>query len=281
MDKLRTSYLAVLLFFSAAVLLNVAVVAKRFPSPLPSGGFSPLPEYVLFDFTARLWGVRRLASDIAWVQLLQYYGSPEHTMDREAEYELSLDLAKLYLGFSLPGDDDGKECRDTHCRTPRHYHADYEGGVYAQLLRHCLRVTDLDPFYSYAYLYGAGALAWNLDRPDEAISLLQKGISVMERYSAQSTNDPQQPYWQYHLYISAIIYRKIGDPAKMLALLETAVRQPDCPNMMKVILANIYQKEEKLIPALKLWIDIYDSNDPVYRSRSQHKLEELRSILHL
>jgi tetratricopeptide (TPR) repeat protein len=140
-------------------------------------------------------------------------------------------------------------------------------------------VAGLDPFFSHAYLYGAGALAWNMGRPDEAAKLLHRGIIAMERYQENSTLDLHQPYWQFNLYLSAIIYRKAGELEKMLSLLEVAVQQKDCPNMMKSILANIYQKDKKYVQALKLWMSVYDSNDPSYRVRAERKIFELKEVL--
>jgi len=104
-------------------------------------------------------------------------------------------------------------------------------------------VVDLDPFFQYAYLYGAGALAWNLNRPDEAVELLKKGIDYMENYRSDITKDVHESFWQLNLYMSAIVYRKMDDFKKMTYMLEVAVKQPDCPNIIKAILANIYQKE--------------------------------------
>jgi len=274
MSKLRFSFFTVLILFTAALLYNTFLMARQFPNPLPSSLRAPLPEYAVVDLAGTLSGFRRLTADIAWVQLLQYYGSPEKPADKDNEYELSVDMAKMYFAHSLIKD---KEA--LHEDIEHRYQVNYEGGVYRQLLQHCSRIINLDPFFSYVYLYGAGSLAWNLNRPDEAIQLLQNGISGMERYKADITKDVQQPFWQYHLYISAIIYRKMGETAKMTSMLEMAVTQPECPSMVKAVLANIYQKENKAVPALKLWIEIYDSHDPTYHERSKQKIAELRKLL--
>ena len=79
--------------------------------------------------------------------------------------------------------------------------------------------------------------------------------------------------------MSAIIYSKSGKFGEMTALLETAVKQPECPNMVKAILANIYQKKSEPGKALKLWLEIYDSKDPTYTGKALSKISELSAIL--
>jgi hypothetical protein len=237
---------------------------------------SPLPKYALMDLSGAMAGARRLGADIAWIQLLQYYGSTETPVDKDAEYQLSCDMVKYLFGqkVSEKGEEDG-------CSEEGHFHPNLQGGVYQDLYRHCQRVVQLDPFFSFAYLYGAGSLGWNLNRPDEAIELLRSGISNMENYKAEITKDPRQPYWQFHLYLAALTYTKTGESDKMRELLETAVLQPECPNMVKVLLANIYQKDSLFLPALKLWLGIYDSGDPSYSQRSAQKIAELRKLANL
>jgi tetratricopeptide (TPR) repeat protein len=232
-----------------------------------------------------LLGARRLAADIAWVQLLQYYGSPEKPLDEETEFTVSWDMVKFLTGIPLenkeahnPGVPEEKHHSEAE---HHHYHEDIEGGNYPALYSNCLRVAELDPFFSYVYLYGAGALAWNLHRPDEALKLLEAGIANMERFSPAITKDIHHPFWQYNLYISAIVYSKTGQYEQMTGLLETAIKQPGCPNMMKAILANIYQKNSQFVKSLQLWFEIYDSQDPTYTVKSQQKITELKTILHI
>jgi len=226
-----------------------------------------------------LLGARRLAADIAWVQLLQYYGSSETPIDQETEFTLSWDMTKFLFGIPLEKEEAHKP--GTPEKEHHHYHADIEGGVYARLYSDCLRVAELDPFFSYVYLYGAGALAWNLNRPDEALKLLGAGIEDIELFNPHITKDLHHPFWQYNLYISAIVYSKTGKYEEMTALLETAIKQPGCPNMMKAILANIYQKSGQTAKSLKLWLEIYGSQDPTYTGKSQQKITELKIILGL
>jgi len=189
-------------------------------------------SYGLLDLSGIILGMRRMAADIAWIQLMQYYGTPET-------------------------DESGKEI-DFHGE-------DYGGGKYYEVLSLTQRVIRLDPYFHYAYLYSAGALAWNLNRPEEAISLLKEGIS----------NDPK--YWRFRLYLGAIIYLQLKKFDKMVILLEEAVKYPDCPSLVKVILANIYEEEGRYLDCLKIWFQVLESKDEFYRLRAKKKTLELRT----
>ncbi|MGA2091112.1 MAG: hypothetical protein ABSH12_06595 [Endomicrobiales bacterium] len=262
------------LLLSLTLLVGVcAGLTRIFSYPIPFTSVAKTTSYTVVDFASVVFGVRRLGADIAWIQLLQYYGSPEVPLDRDREFQLSWDMTKFLFGIPLE-----KECSTPGCHD-EHYEPEIEGGIYPAFGTYCSRITALDPYYYYAYLYGAGALAWNLNRPEEALNILEHGLSVLEKYGNTTTRDVHQPYWQLNLYASAIIYRKTGNFAGMINLLETAVRQPEAPNMIKGILANIYQKQNKYADALRLWIEIYSSNDPTYRNHAQQKINELKKYV--
>jgi hypothetical protein len=276
MPKYRNVYIFLAVSL-AGVIASLFVLKTAFSYPLaPVNGYA-VPEYAMLDVGTMIGGVRRFGADLAWIQLLQYYGSPEKALDKDTEFKLSWDMTKYLFGVPL----EKEICYKEGCHDHAHYHPQIEGGTYAALSSYCSRVTDLDPYFSYAYQYGAGALAWNLNRPAEAVALLQQGISAMERSCPNITRDPGQPFWQLHLYMSAIIYRQAGETEKMLGLLETAAAQPGAPNMIKSILANIYRKDGKYMPALKLWLEIYDSNDPTYHRRAEEQILELKKVLKL
>lgn len=185
------------------------------------------------DFIGLLFGARRLTADIAWLSVLQYYGS--HEKDEEGHHAHSHDFA---------------------------------GGEYESLKKMVLRVTRLDPSLYYAYLYGAGALAFNLNRPIEAMEILEEGIK-------------RNPfYWRFQLYAGAIIYKQKGELDHMLKLLENAIRYPDCPTMVKSILANIYKERGNYKRALEIWLDIYEAgNEAWYVEQAKKQIEVLKQKL--
>ncbi len=112
-------------------------------------------------------------------------------------------------------------------------------------------------------MYTAGALAWNIERNDEALKLLYEGIN----------RNPK--YWKFRLYIAGIVYKQAGKYKEMVKVLEEAITYSDCPNIVKSILASIYEYEDRYVDALKLWINIYDTNDPIYEIKAKDKIDKL------
>ncbi|MCX5782491.1 MAG: hypothetical protein NT145_07300 [Elusimicrobia bacterium] len=275
MQKIRKRFLLLLFFLLFIIFAGNILYSKVFNYPLPPSNISPVQNFIILDLTSVITGLRRLGADIAWVQLLQYYASPEKPLDKETEYKLSIDMTKYLFGYPV----EKTICREEGCNVETHYHPPIEGGEYKDLLKYCLRIVNLDPFFFYVYLYGSGALAWNHNRTDEALELLQAGIKNMEKFKLNITSDLHQPYWQFNIYASAIIYRKKGEDIKMISLIETAAVQPEAPNLIKAILANIYQKSKKFDLALKFWTIIYDSKDPEYSVKAKEKIIELKKLL--
>jgi tetratricopeptide (TPR) repeat protein len=161
------------------------------------------------------------------------------------------------------------------------YYGDSDNGPsrYKDFLQYCWRIFYFDPFASYAYLTGSAGLAFNMGRPEEALQLLEYGIKVTDEYGANMTSDPRQSFWQYHLYISAIIYKQKGDFGNMITMLVKAAQQPNCPNMLKAVLANILESTNDYRGALRLWYEVYSTRDPMYLERSEQKIIELRKLL--
>lgn len=113
-----------------------------------------------------------------------------------------------------------------------------------------LRVTRTNPYFRRAYVESAGILAWfkGIDRPDEAIEILEEGI-------------PYNPdYWPLRSYIAAIGYKKADKFDKMTQMLEQAIRDPGCPLLLKEILAGAYKSHRRYRDAIRIWLTVV--NDP-------------------
>lgn len=227
--------LAALLF---AVGLNAALLGRWAP---PGGQVRLGPEDALRHIGLMGLGMRRLAADLAFIRMLVYYGSPEHEHDEPYDY-----LERFYV----------KE---------EHLHS-YEGGGYPELGERALGILELDPSFSYAPLYAAGALAFNLQRPDEALSVLD----------AARRHDPKD--WRYASYLAAIAFHKKGDPRKVLAELSPVLADPDCPTMLKNIAAFIHSRHGDKAEAVRLYEEILLSRDKDYRDEAARKLKELRAV---
>ncbi|MFB0527162.1 MAG: tetratricopeptide repeat protein [bacterium] len=224
MRKSITLLFLILPLFGLSVFTQYQV-ERRFQFPLPSIVEVKTSSFIYF--WGSLLGLRRLSSDLAWMRLLQYYGALE-----EEEHVHELD----------------------HC----------ERGEYENLLPMCREVIRLDPYFHYAYLFGAGSLAFNHERYDEAIELLQEGIK----------NNPK--FWKFRLYIAAIVYTRTREYDKVIPLLEEAIRYRDCPEVVKIFLANIYKAKGEYGKAIAIWENILaTSRNEWARSTAKSNLKEV------
>lgn len=172
-------------------------------------------------------GMRRAAADVELIRLLVYYGTPEEG---------------------------------------RHGH-EWGGGEYPELGLRARRALDLDPSLRYAALVGAGALAFNLQRPDEALALLSHALS----------RDPG--YWQYRAYAGAIAFHRKGDVESAIRLLEPALDEPDCPTLIKSMTAFLYRRTGQREKAVRLYRLIHStSRDPGYRGQAERALRALGAL---
>ncbi|MBI4055771.1 MAG: hypothetical protein HY402_06555 [Elusimicrobia bacterium] len=138
--------IALIVLYGGIAVSWTAAGSRRLPSyfpPLEAMHFSS--ETASRDLTLLSFGLRRLGADLAFIQVLQYYGSPEALRDRSPA------------------------------------HPDYGAGSYPELYSRVGRVLRLDPSFHYAVLYGSGALAFNLSRTQEAVRLLEEGLRYEPR----------------------------------------------------------------------------------------------------
>ncbi|MBI3554457.1 MAG: hypothetical protein HY077_18325 [Elusimicrobia bacterium] len=187
--------------------------------------------------TAALFGLgmRRLAADLGLVRLLVYYGTDEAGVD-ERHGAPDMSQPQLYEG----------------------------GGHYPELGPRARLILDIDPTFSYAALYAAGALAFNLNRPDEALELLKYALG----------RDPRN--LQYAVYVGAIGFQRHGDAANVVRVLEPVLAFPDCPTMIKNVAAFLYLRLGRKEKSAALYREILaTSRDESYRRVARRMLDEL------
>jgi tetratricopeptide (TPR) repeat protein len=183
----------------------------------------------LQDVASVALGMRRLGADLAWVQTLQYYGTPEEGQS-ESDFENGI-------------------------------------GTYPRFLELCKRTSGIDPYFTFVYYYGGGVLGWNLNRPDEAEELLKAGIAA----------NPAE--WRLPQYLAGLAYQKDHDLAKLTLFLESVTSDPQCPLMMKALLANLYKKQKAYGKAISMWQTIYQAGDPDYMRRAQEQFRDIHRLL--
>ncbi|MBI4051638.1 MAG: hypothetical protein HY400_03955, partial [Elusimicrobia bacterium] len=190
------------------------------------------PSEAVQDMIFLSLGMRRLASDIGFIRLMEYYGTPEESSEG-------------------------------------HSHATgYGSGSYPEIYPRALHILSLDPYYRRVCLYAAGALAFNLDRSEEAIKILQYAM----RWDPQELN--------YKSYLAAIGYQKAKDPVKVAEFLTPVALSPECPSMIKQLVAFLNKKAGRLQEALKIYEDILlTTQDSGYQNQAAQQIKYLREQL--
>jgi tetratricopeptide (TPR) repeat protein len=231
-----------LIISGSLCLLSATHAASHYTLMSPPLAISlSTPVSRLSDFIGISLGLRKLTSDIAWIQTLVYYGTREEHTHHENH------------------DSDGHP----------HRLGDGEEGKYLLFLAYCQRVARIDPQFKYIYYYGGAVLGWNLNRPDEAEILLKQGI---EAYPKE---------WRYQQFLAALTFQKTHNTNDLIEFLEAFSNENDCPNILRSILANIYKKQTRYMDALRIWILIYDSQDESYRIRATEQIEKLSRLVNI
>ncbi len=81
------------------------------------------------------------------------------------------------------------------------------------------------------------------------------------------------------LYQQAIIYTKGEKYKDMINILEKIISRGNAPNLVKVILANLYKKFGEYKKAIVVWKEILSTGDPEYISRAKQQIIELKSLM--
>ncbi|MFH1620398.1 MAG: hypothetical protein ABIG11_10925 [bacterium] len=206
----------------------------RPPMPRPDE-IAPFADSSMFDAFAVALGLRRLAADISFIRLMQYYGTSEHSEEESG-----------------------------HC----HHGEDYGGDEYPEFFERARHVLDLDPYFRHAVLYAAGALAFNLGLPDEAVEL----ITRVRRF------DPKE--WKYSAYLAAIGYKGARNPRQVADTLYPVIEDPECPTMIKQLVAFLSKRIKRYHKAAEIYEDIIrTSKDEGYIRNARQELQKLRPML--
>jgi hypothetical protein len=107
-------------------------------------------------------------------------------------------------------------------------------------------------------------LAFNLNRPEDALRVLDYALS----------RDPHN--LQFQSYIAAVGFHRHGDAKGVISRLEPVLGTPDCPVMIKHLVAYLYAKSGQRQKALSLYREIRDtSKDAGYRRMAEISLQRL------
>jgi tetratricopeptide (TPR) repeat protein len=130
--------------------------------------------------------------------------------------------------------------------------------------------TALDPYFTIAYRFGAIFLSepypGGPGRPDEAIALLKKGIGV------------QPTKWQYYHDIAFVYYWHNGDPVTASQWFQRASEQPNAPNWLGAVAANMLIEGGDRRNARLLWQQIRQSEQAWLQRSAERTLAQLDAL---
>ncbi|MEI7481877.1 MAG: hypothetical protein WCK75_05965 [Elusimicrobiota bacterium] len=233
----RTLYLV--LPFAAALALAGPWAFLTYARPFPQADkIGAVRQSAVEDAVALALGVRRLAADLWFIRLMQYYGTPE-LLEGEVE----------------------EEARER---------GENGTGKYPDFLPVARHILALDPYFTNAGLYAAGSLAFNMARPEEAVSLLNGALIYR----------PKE--WKYVALLAAIGYSKAKDPAKVSELIKPLIMEPDCPVMIRQLAAFLNKKMGNYSDAYKIYKTILETTkDRFYidnAGKEMAKLEKMKGF---
>jgi len=184
------------------------------------------------DFWLIFFGHRRIAADIVFMEMLQYYGT-------------------IHYDELIPG-------------AKKTWGEGFGTGIvtYSNLFKYALHCIRLDRNFEFAATFSAAALAWVQEREEEGISILEDALKF------------RPDFFQAGLYLSAITVRKNKGLSESVKYLELAATYPDCPDMVKNILAGIYEKTGDYKNALRIYAMNVNSRDLYYRKNARSKIRK-------
>jgi hypothetical protein len=171
-------------------------------------------------------GFDALAADVYWIRAIQNYGGDRLEPGRPRRYDTLYPLLDL--------------------------------------------TTTLDPYFNIAYRFGAiflsEAYPGGPGRPDQAVTLLRKGLAV------------QPTKWQYYYDIAFVHYWALRDPVGAAAWFRRAAAQPGAPNWLMPVAAAMLTQGSDRTSARFLWQQLLGADQEWMRRRARHALQQLDAL---
>jgi tetratricopeptide (TPR) repeat protein len=152
-------------------------------------------------------------------------------------------------------------------KTVQYYGAYRMGQNDLALFKHLVTViTDLDPQFVFAYVFGALIIAQDLGRFDDGVVFLEKGIA----------NNPTD--WWLPFELGFLYYVNARDYAKAAAYFERAARLPGAQPIAARFAAFVTAKAGYAETSIAMWEEIARESDNQYvRDMAERYIKELKS----
>ncbi|HUT85980.1 MAG TPA: hypothetical protein VMW66_03990 [Elusimicrobiales bacterium] len=247
-------------FLALLVLFILAQMnAVKFKTPYPA--VKSFKSSAVSDVGFLSSGLRRLGADIAFIAMMQYYGSPEEgdtafIADDKQENKDRNKTKKKPNKF--------KEYH-VYGLSKRPSYADIEKGYYPELFDRTMHILSLDPYFTHVVLSSSACLAFGLNRSDEALEILE----FARKYSPDFT--------RYQLYIAAIGQAKAKNPGAVADIMDEILQSPETPDMVKNVTAFLNKKIGRYQRAYEIYQDLYQtSKDTFYIENSKKQMKILK-----
>lgn len=188
--------------------------------------------YIRSDTMLRRLAVayQTLLADVYWIRAIQHYGGDRLSTDDRSRYELLYPLLDI--------------------------------------------TTTLDPRFALAYRFGAIFLAEPFPggpgRPDQAVSLLRKGLQA----------EPSK--WEYVHDIAFVYYWRLRDPATAARWFQRASEIPGAPEWLRPVAATMLIRGGDRPSSRFLWQQLRDAAEQEWlRAAAEHTLVQLDAMDHI
>ena len=126
-------------------------------------------------------------------------------------------------------------------------------------------VTDLDPYFMDAYLFGESLLAWEADRVEEANDFLRKGMRHIDN-------------WRLPFYVGCNYFLFLENHEKGAEYLRKAAVYPESPDFVPTLAARLdYYAGKSKTAILFLQGLLQDTTDPALRQRLEKRKRALQA----
>lgn len=137
-----------------------------------------------------------------------------------------------------------------------------------QLDEDIVRITDLDPRFSYPYAFGVLFLPTHeIKKPQAAIDLGLRGIERAE------------PDWRIPFYLAVVYHQYFNDSVNAQKYFIVASQTPGAPETASFMAASYGAKKSRREQTKTIWESIYNtSRDEVTRERAKAYLQHLENV---
>jgi len=127
-------------------------------------------------------------------------------------------------------------------------------------------VTDLDPHFSFPYIFGAVIMSQDMGD-------LERGVEILKKGMRQNPSD-----WTYPFEIGFLYYVSARDAERAARYFDLASRMPESGDVTRRFAAFVHSKAGHEETSIRMWEEIArQSEQPYMREMAKRYIEKLRA----